>query len=143
MRRRRDADQLMRSSGAPAISRTGRRPGVISRGTVASPRLSHTSVVTIDLNRLTPEQLHHFHRAVAALVQVVQDEVRIAITDDGGDRTPRKSRIPRQSPAATPGGHGIVGMRERVALYSGVFSAGPCPTGGFAVHATLPYEEHP
>ncbi len=45
MRWRRDADQLMRSSGTAAISMTGRRPGVTSRGTVARPRVSHTSVV--------------------------------------------------------------------------------------------------
>lgn len=36
-------------------------------------------------------------------------------------------------------GHGLLGMRERVALYQGEFTAGPHPDGGFHVHATLPY----
>lgn len=35
----------MSSWSTPAISITGRRPGVTSRGTVASPSFSHTSVV--------------------------------------------------------------------------------------------------
>jgi signal transduction histidine kinase len=36
------------------------------------------------------------------------------------------------------GGHGIIGMRERVHLCGGTFSAGPCAAGGFRVTATLP-----
>jgi signal transduction histidine kinase len=36
--------------------------------------------------------------------------------------------------------HGIVGMRERVALYDGSLWAGPRPEGGFAVRAHFPIE---
>jgi signal transduction histidine kinase len=39
------------------------------------------------------------------------------------------------------GGHGLVGMRERVIMLDGELSAGPEPDGGFAVTAVLPYEK--
>jgi signal transduction histidine kinase len=37
------------------------------------------------------------------------------------------------------GGHGLVGMRERVELLGGSLSADPAPDGGFAVSAVLPF----
>jgi signal transduction histidine kinase len=38
------------------------------------------------------------------------------------------------------GGHGLVGMRERVGVFHGRFEAGPQPDGGFAVRAEFPLE---
>jgi signal transduction histidine kinase len=35
-------------------------------------------------------------------------------------------------------GHGLVGMRERAALYGGEIHAGPSEDGGYRVHASLP-----
>lgn len=55
-------------------------------------------------------------------------EVRVAVTDDG----PRPGRS-----VARGTGHGLVGMRERVALHGGTLRAGP-EGGGFAVRARLP-----
>jgi signal transduction histidine kinase len=44
--------------------------------------------------------------------------------------------------AATPSpGHGIIGMRERVAVFGGEFAAGPRADGGFRVFARLPIPE--
>jgi len=48
-----------------------------------------------------------------------------------------------QGAVATPaerGGHGLVGMRERVGLYGGTLHTGRRPDGGFAVHAHLPVD---
>jgi signal transduction histidine kinase len=39
------------------------------------------------------------------------------------------------------GGHGLLGMRERVAVYGGAFDAGPKVGGGFRVAVRLPYAD--
>ena len=62
----------------------------------------------------------------ALVVEVEGGELRIDVTDDG------------RTTAPSPEGHGLIGMRERVALYGGTFSAGPLPGGGFAVRARIP-----
>ena len=46
--------------------------------------------------------------------------------------------------AAVPGGgHGLVGMRERVALYGGGVTTGRRRGGGFEVRARFPYVAEP
>jgi signal transduction histidine kinase len=39
------------------------------------------------------------------------------------------------------GGHGIVGMRERAAMFGGTLEAGPRASGGFAVRARIPMRQ--
>ena len=82
-------------------------------------------------------------RARASLVVSYEpDAVHLEIIDDG--RGAAAAAVARASP--TPGrntghgrstGHGLVGMRERTALYDGVLEAGPCSGGGYRVAATL------
>ena len=57
--------------------------------------------------------------------------VEVEIADDG--RGPSRSPARRQG-----GGHGLIGIRERVALYGGTLDVGRRPSGGFRVHARLP-----
>ncbi|MGH3650357.1 MAG: sensor histidine kinase, partial [Acidimicrobiia bacterium] len=45
------------------------------------------------------------------------------------------------SPADNAGGHGITGMKERVAALGGYLDAGPKPEGGFRVEARIPVGE--
>jgi signal transduction histidine kinase len=53
----------------------------------------------------------------------------IDVTDDG-----------TSAAAASPGGFGLVGMRERVSVYGGTVQVGYRDGGGFRVHASLPVE---
>jgi signal transduction histidine kinase len=67
-------------------------------------------------------------RATRACVRLdhTPDGLRIEVTDDG------------RGPSGGPDGHGLVGMRERAALYGGSLDAGPAVGGGFRVSAVLP-----
>ena len=65
------------------------------------------------------------------------DSVTVEITDQG----PRVPGAPQVPPARTGSGHGIIGMRERVAVFGGEFTAGPGPDGGFRVRACFPIAE--
>jgi signal transduction histidine kinase len=56
--------------------------------------------------------------------------LRLAVEDEG--------RAAAQGSRRTLEGHGIVGMRERVAALGGRLSAGPGPEGGYRVFAELP-----
>ena len=62
-------------------------------------------------------------------------------------RTPDRVEVELSSAASESasrlpsGGHGLVGMRERVAVFGGSLHAGPTPEGGFRVSARLPLGE--
>jgi signal transduction histidine kinase len=60
-------------------------------------------------------------------VRYGENELDIEIADDGAGGAD-----------AAPGGHGLVGMRERVALFGGDLAAGRRLGGGYAVRAKLP-----
>jgi signal transduction histidine kinase len=62
-----------------------------------------------------------------------EDELGLEILDEG-DAT---------APPGPGTGHGLIGMRERVLLCGGEFSAGPRPGHGFRVAATLPLAPGP
>ena len=73
--------------------------------------------------------LKHAGQARATVhVRYGRDSLELEIVDDGAGA---------QAPVAS-GGHGLIGMRERVALYGGRLDAGRRATGGFAVRVLLP-----
>jgi signal transduction histidine kinase len=71
-----------------------------------------------------------------------REDLEVTVTDDGsesafGRRPSASDRQLRRS------GHGLVGMRERVALFGGELHTGPRPEGGFQVVARLPLDTGP
>ncbi len=77
----------------------------------------------------------HAGRARTALtITYGPDALELTIVDSGN---PDRGNGPR----GAPGGHGLIAMRERTALFGGTLTAGPRPGQGFEVHASLPYDE--
>jgi signal transduction histidine kinase len=83
---------------------------------------------------LTNTRKHGGPRATAQVtLRYLEDALLLRITDDG-----------QGAAAASDGaGHGLTGMRERVAIYGGWVQAGPRPSGGYHVTARLPFAPAP
>jgi signal transduction histidine kinase len=64
-------------------------------------------------------------------------EVTVEVTDDG-----RGVTAPTDNGRARVG-HGLIGMRERVAAFGGDLEVGPRPDGGYRVAARLPLADQP
>jgi signal transduction histidine kinase len=101
----------------------------VERGPEPLPPSIDLSAYRIVQEALT-NTLKHAH-ATTARVEVRQTggTLEIDVVDDG-----------KGAETVTPG-HGIVGMRERAALFGGHLTAAPAPGGGFAVRARIPVAE--
>jgi signal transduction histidine kinase len=69
-------------------------------------------------------------RTVRVMVTSTDTELHVGVVDDGTAR--------RSAPAGGSGGYGLIGMRERVELLGGSFSARPGADGGWIVKVALP-----
>jgi len=77
---------------------------------------------------LTNALKHAGDAHATVVVRYGADSLELEVVDDGAGATA----------SVESGGHGLVGMKERVALYGGRFDAGRRDTGGFAVRVLLP-----
>lgn len=116
--------EQVREAGLPVALRVEGHPGALEAG------------VTLAVYRIVQEALTNAlkHAGPATgQVRLVFGEVWLVVevTDTGRGPGPEPDRI----------GHGLVGMRERVALYGGVLRTGARPGGGFQVCATLPMDQ--
>ncbi|MDH3038005.1 MULTISPECIES: sensor histidine kinase [unclassified Streptomyces] len=111
--------QVGRSTGLRAELRTSGEPRPLSSDTeVAAYRVVQEALTNT---------LKHA-RASRALVELdwADDHVSLTVTDDG------------RGPSAGPGGHGLIGIRERAAACGGSAETGEAPGGGFRVAVRLP-----
>jgi signal transduction histidine kinase len=81
---------------------------------------------------LTNSLKHAGPASASVVVHYRDDVVELRVVDDGVATDTGATNGDAAS------GHGIVGMRERVALCGGELRVGPRPTGGYEVRARLP-----
>ena len=66
-------------------------------------------------------------------------ELCITVSDNGRPAdSPPAAAFPGQPPG--PGGRGLIGLRERLAVYGGALDAGPRPGGGWRLAVRVPLE---
>jgi signal transduction histidine kinase len=95
------------------------------------PRAIDLSVYRIVQEGLTNTLKHARASHADVTLRYHTDELEVEVADDGAG-------------AATSNGlgHGLVGIRERVKIFSGEMSAGNAPTGGFVLSARLPLDRY-
>ncbi|TDB84892.1 sensor histidine kinase [Actinomadura sp. KC216] len=112
-----------------------RRSGLsVASVVVGMPRPLHAGV-DLSAYRIVQESLSNASRyAPGARVHIEikygTEALRVSVIDDGPRSTPAESQ---------GGGHGLVGMRERVTMLDGRLEAGPREGSGWSVVAELPY----
>jgi len=118
-----ELDELVaqvREAGLPVELQVEGEPAVLPPGVAVSAYRIVQEALTNVLKHAGPARAR-------VVVRYSGRELELEIADDG------------QGSAAVGGaGHGLVGMRERVALYGGDFDAGASNGGGFVVRARLP-----
>jgi signal transduction histidine kinase len=115
----------VREAGVPVeMTIEGHRGPVPAGVDLAAYRIAQEALTNV---------LKHAGRARAGvIVRYEPDAVHLEIVDDG-----RGAAAGAPAVRANGTGHGLVGMRERAALYDGVLEAGPRAGGGYRVAATL------
>jgi signal transduction histidine kinase len=94
------------------------------------PKGVDLSAYRIIQEALTNSLKHSSHASVDVLLRRLGNAIELEVQDAG-------PALNGDSPGV---GHGLIGMRERTALYGGVFEAGPRSGGGFDVKVTLPID---
>jgi signal transduction histidine kinase len=121
-----------------ALVDRARRAGLPVKLDVEGDRVDLGPGADIAAYRLVQEGLTNAYKHAGAADTEVRiryrpDGVAIEIVDAGNGPAPADADV-------EGGGHGLVGMRERMRLFGGELEAGPVPGGGFRVSARLPRE---
>ena len=103
-------------------------------GAVAElPRALDVSAYRIIQEALTNVLRHAPQAQTRVRVSYAPDVVELAVEND-----PPRHPAGAPHPTDAVGGHGLVGMRERAAMFGGTLTAAPSTDGGFTVCARLP-----
>jgi signal transduction histidine kinase len=81
--------------------------------------------------------MRHVGQATATVSIDWGQDLVITVTDDGGVEPGKAGSVRAEG---TPG-RGLLGLRERLALYGGTLAAGPRPGGGWQLRAVMPAPE--
>ena len=122
-----DLDRLIAATAAAGVTVEVRIRGVIR---ALSPA-ADLSAYRIVQEALTNVVRHAGPTRAKVQISYRPDTVRIEVTDDGPPEG-----VARPSVSRAGSGHGLIGMRERAALFGGELTAGP-NAGGFRVQASL------
>ncbi|HET6627966.1 MAG TPA: histidine kinase [Nocardioidaceae bacterium] len=124
--------EQVRSSGLTVDLELSGEPGIVPPGV-------DLSAYRIVQEALTNVIKHAGGTNARARVNVsyLRDQIELTVSDDGplpvnGSEATRRSN-----------GHGLINIRERVAVVGGTVWTGPGPDGGFEVRAHLPYSVEP
>ncbi len=90
------------------------------------------AVYRIVQEALTNVRKHAGPATARVRLEFAANGVELVVADDGRGGVPGDG-----------GGHGLIGMRERVALYGGTLTSGPGATGGFEIRARIPLHGAP
>ncbi|MFD6886968.1 sensor histidine kinase [Streptomyces sp. NPDC059957] len=102
----------------------------------ALPAALEATVHRVVQEALTNVVKHAGASAVAVRLEYGDRELTVTVTDDGRGTGTDTSSV--SVPRARPGGHGLIGIRERAAAHGGTARTGPGPDGtGFEVRVVL------
>jgi len=115
--------QQVREAGLPVELSIEGEPRTLPPGVDLSAYRIVQEALTNALKHAGPARAH-------VTLRYAPDELELEIADDGAGSSSR----------AHGGGHGLVGMRERVAVFGGVLEADRRIEGGYRLRATLPLQ---
>ncbi|GAA0457133.1 two-component sensor histidine kinase [Actinoplanes capillaceus] len=115
---------LLADSGVPVTLARSGEPRPVPPG-------AELTAYRVVQEALTNTVKHASGATARVLVEYGDDQLRLEVTDTGGTAGPQ---------AATGGGHGLTGLRERLAVHGGTLRAGPRVSGGYRVDARIPLE---
>jgi signal transduction histidine kinase len=134
-----DGSETTPQPGLAQLPELVARAGVPVTLEVSGEPRSLPAGIDISAYRIVQEALTNVHKHAGA----VPTTVRVAWSDGALELEVRDRGPGVNGNGSSDGGHGLIGMRERVRLLGGELRTGPAAGGGFEVRAVLPHHAGP